>query len=325
MFVSEWNTASRQTYAGNFGIVPFGDIRKVTRSSNGNPRRSLVSKMVPYADLITGGFPCQPFSSAGVASRNFHGLPHGISCQTQGTLFEDILILATRIKPKVLLLENVSNLPRHDGGRTLRVILEAIESCGYSIFPKRTTTSKQNSWTIVDSSVMVPQRRRRVFLVCIRNDLVEQSGNFVFPNFDLLKRPENLWETLRRDDQTEEQKFGKYSISQRLWDSHQRREQRHIENGSGFRIGRIDERSDLAPTLVARYYKDGKDALVLNPKSPLLPPRMLTPRECALLQGFPESFVVHPAKTHAYRQFGNAITPPIAAHIIQELLIQKFL
>ena len=319
VFASEWDNSARLTYAMNHGIVPFGDIRDYTRSGTEPKSSEEVRNLVPYADVIAAGFPCQPFSQAGVSSRNFHGKEHGLLCEAQGTLFEDILIIARAIRPKVLLLENVSNLARHDGGNTIRVISSEIEKAGYTIFPKRDDLAG-SKWATIDSQSVVAQRRKRIYFVCVRNDLVVDLGDFDFPAFPLPKEPFPLEQILNLDDEmTEEEKLRRYSITPRLWASHQERELRHIAAKNGFRIGIANDLSVPAPTLVARYYKDGKDCLIPNRLDPTQPPRMLTPRECALLQTFPKTFWIPASKTPAYKQFGNSITVEIARRIAKTI------
>jgi len=324
VFASEIDGAARATYAMNFGILPYGDIRSFSRDPSGRPcRPERLRQLVPRADIIAAGFPCQPFSLAGVSSRKFHGLQHGLKCQTQGTLFEDILILARALKPKALLLENVRNLASHDGGKTLRVIREEIEDAGYSIFPRWNPDDKH--WAIIDSNSVVGQRRKRVYLVCIRKDLVQGAHHrlkeFVFPNFPVEPGRYSLRQTIERDTMPDKQKFREFSISKKLYRSHLSRDRRHRSKNNGFETNLMRDLEVPAPTLVARYYKDGKDCLIPHPKARVAgaPPRMLTPKECALLQTFPNNFWIHPRKSVAYKQFGNAITVEVAKRISQEL------
>jgi DNA (cytosine-5)-methyltransferase 1 len=319
VFSSEWDDSARLTYAMNFGEVPFGDIREFTRSNGRKRPKATILASVPKADVISAGFPCQPFSQAGVSSRKFHGKNHGLECESQGTLFEDILILARAIQPKILLLENVSNLSLHDKGRTLGIITTEIEKSGFTIFPKK-TQNRDKSWAVIDSQSVVAHRRRRVYMVCVRNDLVSKYGDFQFPNFDLPSRPFAMADIISKDNSmTDYEKYDKYSISPRLWKSHQQREIRHKSRGNGFRIGLVTDLGGPSPTLVARYYKDGKDCLIPNPYDNDLPPRMLSPRECAALQTFPEDFWIPRFRTPAYKQFGNSITVEIAARIAKTL------
>lgn len=317
VFASEWDTAARITYALNHGVVPFGDIREFTRDRSGRSRGSnrIVSRL-PVADIIAAGFPCQPFSKAGVSSRNHHGLEHGLNCTSQGTLFEDILLIAKALKPKALLLENVANLASHDSGNTLRVIRSEIREAGYTLFPEWSNTKK--GWAVVDSRAVVAHRRRRVYMVCVRNEIATKLGEFQMPTF--ANGNFSLRDLIDEDnDYTPAEKFDLFSISSRMWTSHKRREDSHKEKNNGFRIGLMTDLSQPAPTLVARYYKDGKDCLIPH-TDPRRPPRMLTPRECALLQTFPKRFRLPSVASHAYRQFGNAITVEIARAISAALV-----
>jgi DNA (cytosine-5)-methyltransferase 1 len=316
VFASEWDVAAQLTYGINYGIIPFGDIRRFTRDISGRPLgNTRIANNLPRPDIISAGFPCQPFSRAGVSSRNFHGIDHGLNCTSQGTLFEDIILIARAHKPDALLLENVANLATHDSRRTIGVIRNEIEDCGYQIFPE---WNNGKNWAVVDSRAVVGQRRRRVYIVCIRKDLVNPAKPFSFPNFE--NGTYSLRDTIEKDQTvSDEEKFEQYSISKRMWTSHKRRELGHKSKNNGFRIGLMDDLNKPAPTLVARYYKDGKDCLIPN-VDPSQPPRMLTPRECAYLQTFPYNFRLPTSRASAYRQFGNSITVEIAREIATSLV-----
>lgn len=320
-FASEIDNSARTTYAMNFGVVPFGDIRNFSRTEDGSPRHPReIAKMVPRADIITAGFPCQPFSLAGVSSRNFHGIEHGLKCEAQGTLFEDILLLAKATNPDALILENVRNLTTHDSGKTIRVIRNEITNAGYQIFPK---WDNSKNWAVINSQSVIGQRRKRVYMVCIRNDLAIEiaasKGPFEVPAFPTEERKYSLREVIDSDNEISDTvKFELYGISERLWLSHQKRDKNHLLKNNGFRTNLMSDLSEPAPTLVARYYKDGKDCLIPH-KDKNRSPRMLTPRECALLQTFPPKFWIPNSKTPAYKQFGNAITVEIARVIARSL------
>ena len=328
-FASEWDSAARFTYAINHGVVPFGDIRAFTTEDGRPLPPETISSRIPQADVISAGFPCQPFSLAGVSSRNFHGLKHGLECETQGTLFQDIILTALAANPRALILENVRNLASHDNGQTLRIIIDAIEQNGYTVFPRRPSEEKiPPSWAIQDSSRVSAQRRKRLYMVCIRTDLVEALGEFSFPVLNpKVGAPLTLREVISHDNEQNHSsniaKFKNYSISQKLWDSHRQRDREHSIRGNGFRVGLMVDRDSKTPTLVARYYKDGKDCLIPRANDRLAlnsTPRMLSPSECAILQTFPPGFKPHPSKTPAYKQFGNSITVEVATQIAGALI-----
>lgn len=318
VFASELERSARLTYAMNFGLIPFGDIRTITRNPDGSPNLKNIKRQIPAADVIAAGFPCQPFSLAGVSSRLHHGLEHGLACDAQGTLFEDIILIARALRPKVLLLENVRNLASHDNGRTISVIKDEISKAGYEIFPDN--AGKRGTWAVIDSRAVVGHRRKRVYFVCVRRDIVAANGQFDFPEFQLPTKPYTLASVLKSDDSmSNAEKFQRFSISQRLWRSHKARDARHRARQNGFSVNLMEDLELPAPTLVSRYYKDGKDCLIPNLRHPHRPPRMLTPRECSLLQTFPKNFWIHPAKSCAYKHFGNAITVEIARRVARSL------
>ena len=292
VFSSEWDEKAKETYFSNFGEVPYGDIRAFTADTI--PDRDL-ARLIPNHDVLAAGFPCQPFSLAGVSARNSLGQDHGFSCEIQGTLFFDLMRIAKVKRPRVLLLENVKNLRSHDAGRTFDKIRRTIEEdLGYSF----------NS-AVLDSASLVPQRRRRCYMVCFRD-----GSSFDFP--DLSGEPLALASALEVnvDDS--------YTLSDRMWQGHVNRTKRNRDRGVGFSANTADL-SRPSNTLVARYYKDGKECLVPQEGKN---PRMLTPRECANLQGFPKTFKVHPTRSHAYRQFGNSVAVPVIDRIARAIVGQ---
>lgn len=281
VFSSEWDPYAKKTYESNFGEVPFGDIRKISEFE------------IPDHDILCAGFPCQPFSLAGVSARNAIQTAHGFACETQGTLFFDIVRIIQAKKPNIVFLENVRNLVSHDKGKTFSIIRHSIEELGYSF-----------SFKIIDSSPLVPQRRLRCYMVCIKND----KNGFSFP--ELNGKPLALRSILEKkvDDS--------FTISSKLWSGHQKRTKRNLARGTGFTAFCADL-DKPANTLVARYGKDGKECLIPQKDDN---PRMLTPRECARLQGFPENFVIPHAKTTSYRQFGNSVAVPVIRVISKEIV-----
>jgi DNA (cytosine-5)-methyltransferase 1 len=290
VFASEWDEAAKQTYFNNYGEIPFGDIHQFTGSKISDGE---LKALIPDHEVLTAGFPCQPFSLAGVSSRRSLGLADGFACQTQGTLFFDIARIARLKKPKVLFLENVKNLINHDGGLTFKVIKNTIEEeLGYSF----------NS-TIIDSSSVVPQRRLRCYMVCFLDKRIE----FTFPSFTGAPRP--LSEALQK------QVPSSFTISQKMWRGHLIRSKRNRLRGTGF-ITDVADLNKPSKTIVARYGKDGKECLVPQQGTR---PRMLTPRECANLQGYPDNFLILASKTSAYRQFGNSVAVPVVQRIADEI------
>jgi DNA (cytosine-5)-methyltransferase 1 len=241
-----------------------------------------------------GGFPCQPFSHAGVSARNAVGKEHGFKCDTQGTLFFDIMRIVSVKQPKVLFLENVRNIERHDGGRTFAVIKQSIEELGYNF-----------KYAIINAATLVPQRRMRCYMVCFRKDL---GVNFVFPEFN--GKPFPLKSILENNPSPV------YTISDKLWLGHINRSKRNLERGTGFTAFTADIEKP-SNTLVARYGKDGKECLIAQPGSN---PRFLTPRECARLQGYPDNFIIPQAKTPAYKQFGNSVAVPVIIKISEAII-----
>lgn len=278
VFSSEWDKAAQRTYYDNYGDYPFGDITK----------REIKDFIPEKIDVLCGGFPCQPFSRA--------GKKQGFLNETQGTLFFDILQIIQERKPKVIFLENVRNLVVHDEGKTFSVIQNAILAEGYSF-----------QYQIIDASPLVPQKRVRCYMVCVKD-----NKPFTFPE---ITGPE-----IPLSSALEHNVPSTYTISDNMWAGHQKRTKRNLARGTGFTAHTADIKRP-AHTLVARYYKDGKECLIPQDGKN---PRMLTPRECARLQGFPEEFILPESKTVAYKQMGNSVAVPvlkkIAECIVKQLL-----
>lgn len=284
VFSSEWDAAAQATYQRNYGVEPYGDITKP------ETKAAIPEKF----DVLCGGFPCQPFSLAGVSARTSLNKKHGFQDKTQGTLFFDIMQIVRRHRPKVLFLENVKNLVSHDHGRTFRIIKDSIEAEGYSF-----------NYRVIDASPLVPQKRLRCYMVCVRD-----GEPFDFPEISGPER--KLSEIL------EKQVPAAFTISDGLWAGHQRRTRTNLARGTGFTAFMADVNKP-AHTLVARYYKDGKECLIPQKGKN---PRMLTPRECARLQGFPEWFVLPTAKSKAYKQMGNSVAVPVLKRIAKNICSQ---
>lgn len=286
VFSSEWDEAAQQTYFANYGELPFGDITKEETKA-----------CIPSGfDVLCAGFPCQPFSLAGVSARKSLKKEHGFECKTQGTLFFDVMEIICAKRPRVVFLENVRNLINHDKGQTFSTIQESIRAEGYSFH-----------WALIDASPVVPQKRVRCYMVCVR-----ENDTFSFP---VIKGKERPLSSILEKNVGEE-----FTISDRLWAGHQRRTKSNLSRGVGFTAFCADI-TKPSHTLVARYYKDGKECLVPQENKN---PRMLTPRECARLQGYPADFILHPARAVAYKQLGNSVAVPVI-QLISEAIFHQLL
>lgn len=288
VFSSEINKSAAETYAINFGEVPSGDIRDFTMSLNSN-----IESKIPVHDILAAGFPCQPFSLAGVSARNSLGLSHGFEDEDQGNLFFEIEKIVEVLKPKVLFLENVKNFRSHDSGNTFNTVKSIIEGLGYDF----------NS-AVINANRLVPQSRERFYMVAFLGG----DYTFTFPQFEGPALP--LKSILEKDVDD------RYTISDKLWQGHKRRTSRNLSRGTGFTAFEADINKP-SKTIVARYGKDGKECLI-----PQLGknPRKLTPRECARLQGFPEQFILPRSDAAAYRQFGNSVSVPVIQAISMRIL-----
>ena len=281
VYSNEWNKYSQQTYFANFGEQPDGDITKVDAAS------------IPDHDILVAGFPCQPFSIAGVSKKQSLGRATGFEDKTQGTLFFDICRILKEKRPKAFMLENVKNLCSHDRGRTFKVITEALDELDYNIF-----------YQILDGQNFVPQHRERILIVGFDR---RRYGNMIGFNFDIT--PADPKPVMH--DILETEVDGKYTLSDKLWQYLQNYAQKHKAAGNGFGYG-IADPDGVSRTLSARYYKDGSEILIEQEGKN---PRRLTPRECARLQGFPEDFKIPVSDTQAYKQFGNSVVVPLMTNV----------
>jgi DNA (cytosine-5)-methyltransferase 1 len=289
VFTSEWDSYSKKTYEANFGEVPFGDITKIPE------------KFIPDHDILLGGFPCQPFSIAGVSKKNALGRAHGFLDETQGTLFFDVARIIKSKKPKAFMLENVKNLISHDKGKTFLVITETLKELGYSIHYK-----------VLDGKHFVPQHRERIIIVGFRKEIFKGKETFQFP---VLPEPTRTFKEI-----LEPKVDDKYTLSKHLWGYLQEYAQKHKAKGNGFGFG-LTDLNGISRTMSARYYKDGAEILIPQKgKSP----RRMTPRECARLQGFPDTFIIPVSDNQAYKQFGNSVVTPliqaVGKNIVKEIL-----
>lgn len=283
VYSSEWNKYSQQTYYANFGEQPEGDITKVDENA------------IPDHDILVAGFPCQPFSIAGVSKKQSLGRATGFEDKTQGTLFFDVCRILKAKRPKAFMLENVKNLCSHDRGRTFKVITESLDELDYEVF-----------YQVLDGQGYVPQHRERIIIVGFDR---KRYGDDVDFSFDL--SPIDPKPVMR--DILEKKVDDKYTLSDKLWEYLQNYAAKHKAAGNGFGYG-IADPNGVARTLSARYYKDGSEILIEQKGRN---PRRLTPRECARLQGFPEDFKIPVSDTQAYRQFGNSVVVPLMKNVAQ--------
>lgn len=285
VFSSEYNKFSKITYEANFGEIPFGDITKIDE------------KCIPDHDVLLGGFPCQPFSIAGVSKKISLGRNHGFLDETQGTLFFDIARIINEKRPKVFMLENVKNLFTHDKKRTFKVIKDALNELNYSIH-----------FQVIDGKHFVPQHRERIIIVGFNRDIYKGEEDFHFPN---LEKPSRTIREILEQEPPE----SKYTLSDKLWSYLKDYAAKHKAQGNGFGYGLVDL-DGISRTLSARYYKDGAEILVPQNGSN---PRRLTPRECARLQGFPNNFIIPVSDNQSYKQFGNSVVVPLMEAIASQI------
>lgn len=279
VYSNEYDNSAAATYRANFGDdIDTRDIRDVPVEE------------IPAHDVLCAGFPCQPFSVAGVSARNGLNRPHGFKDKKQGNLFFEILRIVDHHKPSIIFLENVANFEKHDKGNTLKRVKNELEKRGYSF-----------NYEVFDASLRVPQRRKRLYMVA---SLYQQHK---FKKIKEVKR--KVSEILEANPDP------KHTISDLLWSSHQARTERNRLKGNGFRHNIVDV-NGIANTLTSRYGKDGRENLVMQSDKN---PRMLTPRECARLMGFKDTFILPETKTPAYRQLGNSVCVPIIEELAQQV------
>lgn len=288
VYSNEWNKYSQQTYFANFGEQPDGDITKVD------------ARTIPDHDILVAGFPCQPFSIAGVSKKNSLGRATGFEDKTQGTLFFDVCRVLKAKRPKAFMLENVKNLKSHDHGRTFKIILESLEELNYQVF-----------YQILDGQNFVPQHRERILIIGFDR---ERYGSDIQFSFDIT--PKMPKPTMK--DILESEVDPQYTLSDKLWIYLQNYAAKHKAAGNGFGYG-IADPNGISRTLSARYYKDGSEILIAQQGKN---PRRLTPRECARLQGFPDSFKIVVSDTQAYKQFGNSVVVPLMENVAK-LVVAK--
>lgn len=317
VFTSEWDRFARLTYENNFRD---GDLHPLAHDI-----RDVETNEVPDHDVLVAGFPCQPFSLAGVSKKNSLGRAHGFLDETQGTLFFDVARIIEGKRPRAFMLENVKNLASHDRGHTFEVIRHVLESdLGYII-----------SFKVIDASPWVPQRRQRIIIVGFDPSQARRTAPF---DFDLISTPagaRTLGEILHHEDEDPEEPFtsgsparvsDRYTLTDTVWNYLQVYAEKHRARGNGFGFGLVGP-DDVARTLSARYHKDGSEILVSQGR--LHNPRRLTPRECARLMGFvPENlpggrqWQIPVSDTQAYRQFGNSVVVPMIGAVARQMAEQ---
>jgi len=275
VFSSEIDKHAQQTYKDNFNELPFGDIKEIE------------AKDIPNHDLLLAGFPCQAFSHA--------GLKKGFN-DTRGTLFFEIARILEHHRPKAFLLENVRGLKSHDGGNTLKVIINTLRELKYENLHAQILNAKDFN---------LPQNRSRFFIVGLK----DINAKFSFP--EKLESPTKVADIL--DDVVDK----KYTISDRLWKSHKDRKLRNLRNGKGFGYSSFNEESEYTRTISSRYYKDGSEILIEQKKKN---PRLLTPREAARLQGFPEEYILNKSEIQSYKQIGNAVPVNVVRALSKNLI-----
>jgi DNA (cytosine-5)-methyltransferase 1 len=301
-YTVEFDRWAMQTYSENFGNVG-PDGKRVPE-----PTRDIYdvkAEDVPAYDLLAAGFPCQPFSIAGVSKNLSLGREHGFEHAKSGNLFFQItrLIEEAKTPPRVLFLENVKHLVRHDGGNTFKVIKETLKDLGYNL-----------SSTVIDASPWVPQKRERTFIIGLHADVYGEKAFEFPPDEDYPPRPWPMLGSILEPEPVND----KYTLSEHLWDYLQEYARKHQRLGNGFGFGKFGP-EDRARTLSARYYKDGSEILIQTAKEQ---PRRLTPRECARLMGYPDTFDIPVSDTQAYKQFGNSVVVPVIRFLAKALVKQ---
>ena len=273
VFSSEWDKHAQITYEANYGEKPSGDITKIKLEE------------IPEHDILLAGFPCQPFSNA--------GLKKGFN-DTRGTMFFYIAKILEYRKPRIIFLENVKGFKSHNKGKTSKTVMRILEEMGYTMYSK----------VLNAKDFGVPQNRERIYMI----GFLDKNTNFEFPT--------PLKKTTKVGNILEETVDDKYTISDRLWQGHQRRKKEHKEKGNGFGYSLFDESSKYTSTMSARYYKDGSEILIAQKGKN---PRKITPREAARLQGYPDTFKIPVSDTQAYRQFGNSVAVPVIRAIVKNI------
>lgn len=350
VFTSEWNKYAARTYKANHYCDPNDhvfneDIRDITLTQNPDisERKAYnhIKKHIPDHDVLLAGFPCQPFSLAGVSKKNSLGRAHGFECETQGTLFFDVCRIIKAKSPSIFLLENVKNLRSHDKGNTFKVIKNSLNDLGYDVADINFEGPGTQDPKIIDGADYLPQHRERIILVGFRKDLNLAEG-FTLSNIKKPRKKPTLGDLIDNlDDELKE----KYTLTPRLWEYLYEYAKKHQAKGNGFGYGLVDPNNakECTRTLSARYHKDGSEILIdqgwdrelgekdfHNKLNQSNRPRRLTPQECARLMGFDKpnesTFVIPVSDTQAYKQFGNSVVVPVfcaVADLLKERIYES--
>lgn len=317
VFTSEYDKYAVKTYLANYHCDHdvHGDIRDITQPAGLDKTqvREHICKAIPDHDVLLAGFPCQPFSIAGVSKKNSLGRAHGFEDETQGTLFFDVARIIEAKRPVAVMLENVKNLKSHDRGKTFKVIMNTLDELGYEVADREFDNSAADP-KIINGKNFVPQNRERIVLVAFRKDL-GGAGDLTLRNIRKYspKQPPKVGDILEPENSIDD----KYILTPNLWKYLKDYADKHKAAGNGFGFGKVTAEDRSTRTLSARYYKDGSEILV--DRGQRKRPRRLTPRECARLMGFDkpgeEKFIIPVSDMQAYKQFGNSVVVPVFAAV----------
>jgi DNA (cytosine-5)-methyltransferase 1 len=313
VFTSEYDKYAVKTYLANYYCEHeiHGDIREITQPEGMNKKQAYthIQKSIPQHDVLVAGFPCQPFSIAGVSKKNSLGTAHGFECDTQGTLFFDVARIIDAKRPLSIMLENVKNLKSHDRGKTFQIIMNTLDELGYDVV-NREFDNNISDPKIINGKNFVPQNRERIVLVAFKKD-IGGSKDLTLKNIDKYfpKKVPKVGDILEPADEVDD----KYILTPKLWTYLKNYAKKHKAAGNGFGFGKVTAEDRSTRTLSARYYKDGSEVLI--DRGPRKRPRRLTPIECARLMGFDNpgesTFLIPVSDMQAYKQFGNSVVVPV--------------
>lgn len=313
VFTSEYDKYAVKTYLANYHCKHdvHGDIREITQPKGMTKKQTVnhINNSIPDHEVLLAGFPCQPFSIAGVSKKNSLGRVHGFECETQGTLFFDVARIIEAKQPLVIMLENVKNLKSHDRGKTFKVIMDTLDELGYDVIDRK-YDHLQSDPKIINGKNFVPQNRERIVIVAFRRDLDVTHGLTLKDIKKYYPKTEpKVGDILLPEAEVDD----KYILTPKLWKYLKDYAAKHKKAGNGFGFGKVTPNDRSTRTLSARYYKDGSEALV--DRGARRRPRRLTPRECARLMGFDKAneskFIIPVSDMQAYKQFGNSVVVPV--------------